>query len=52
MKVFEHSGNEFAFGAGAIEVFVAKDEGSAVGLSALLGNPECAGVSEVQEACG
>jgi hypothetical protein len=51
-KILEHRGDEFRFGAAAIEIFVAKDKRATVALGSLLSNPECAGVSQVQETRG
>lgn len=52
LKVLKHGGSEFGFGTVAVQVFVAKDECSAMRSRALLGNPECAGMAKVQKARG
>jgi len=51
-EVLNHRSYEFSFGAAAVEIFVAKDKRATSDLRTLLGNPECAGMSQVQEASG
>jgi hypothetical protein len=52
LKVLNHGGYELRLGTAAVEIFVPKDKGATVGLCALLGNPESAGMSQVQEPGG
>lgn len=49
-EVFEHGNEEFWFAAGAVEVFVAKNESAGVGAGTLLGDPEGSCVAEMQVA--
>ena len=47
-KVLHHAGYEFRFGPAAVEIFISKDKCATLALRPLLGDPECAGMSQVQ----
>jgi len=51
-QIFEHRGNKLRFAAIPVEVFVAQDQTAVRGQGALLGNPESASMSKVQQARG
>jgi len=49
VKVIDHCFDKLWLASGAIKVFVSENERAAVRLSAFVGRPECAGVTEMQE---
>ncbi len=49
-QVLEHGGDELRLASREVQVFVAQDQAASSGLCALLRDPECARVAEVQVA--
>src|SRR5690242_11254810 len=51
-KVLNHRSYEFWFGPAAVEIFVPKDKLATLASRTLLGDPKCAGMTNVQKARG